>query len=241
MTARSVAVCTFGVLLLAGQVDAQDVLAARPLGAPSVAQYRNFAMKSDLTTVSAAAGIDSSGVKVVHQRPALLQDLEFTPSRWISGATSSSTDPVEEMVFSFYNDQLFRIVIDYARDRTEGMTDVDMVEAIAAVYGTPGKRVPGAARVASQVEDESGSPVARWGTAGGTVVLYRTSIYSERFRLIVTDSGLERLARKAEIEASRLDEQEAPQREIARQKKERDDARAGAAKARIVNKGVFRP
>ena len=240
MTARSVAVCTFGVLLLAGQVDAQDVLVAHPLGAASVAQYRNFALKSDLGTVSAAAGI-TSGARVIHQRPAVLQDLEWRPSRWIVGSMATSTDPVEQIVFSFYNDQLFRIVVDYARDRTEGMTDADMVEAFAAVYGTPGKRVAAAAPVASQVEDESGSPVARWGDAGSTIVLYRTSMYGEAFRLIVTDSGLDRLARKAAIEAERLDEQEAPQREIARQKKEREDGRATAAKARAVNKGAFRP
>jgi hypothetical protein len=53
--------------------------------------------------------------------------------------------------------------------------------------------------------------------------------------------GLADLARKAETQAVRLDDQEAPQREIVRRQKERDDGRAAAAKARAVNKGVFRP
>jgi hypothetical protein len=44
---------------------------------------------------------------------------------------SISTDPVERIVFSFCNDQLFRVAIDYGHDRTEGMTDADMVEAIS--------------------------------------------------------------------------------------------------------------
>jgi hypothetical protein len=39
----------------------------------------------------------------------------------------------------------------------------------------------------------------------------------------------------------RLDEQEAPRRETARQKKERDDDRTAAEKARVENKEVFRP
>jgi hypothetical protein len=75
----------------------------------------------------------------------------------------------------------------------------------------------------------------------GAVVLYRTSSYRETFRLIVTDPTLADLARKAATEAVRLDEQQAPQREIARQKKERDDARVAAEKARAANKGLFWP
>jgi hypothetical protein len=57
------------------------------------------------------------------------------------------------------NDQLFRVVVDYASDRTEGMTDDDMIEAIGVVYGTPVQRVPGAGRLATRVDTESGTPV----------------------------------------------------------------------------------
>ena len=71
--------------------------------------------------------------------------------------------------------------------------------------------------------------------------MYRASSYREVFRLIVTDPALDDLARKATTQAVRLDEREAPNREIARQKKERDDGRAAAEKARVANKAVFRP
>jgi hypothetical protein len=57
----------------------------------------------------------------------------------------------------------------------------------------------------------------------------------------VTEPALDTLARKAAIQATRLDEQDAPRREIARQKKERDDGRAAAEKARVANKESFRP
>jgi hypothetical protein len=67
------------------------------------------------------------------------------------------------------------------------------------------------------------------------VVLYRTSSYREAFRLIVTDLVVADLARKGALQALRLDEEEAPRREIARQKKERDNARAAAEKARSAN------
>ena len=94
--------------------------------------------------------------------------------------------------------------------------------------------------VASQVEEESGTPVARWGNADYSVVLYRSS-YASGFRIIVISPQLEALARTADAQALRLDEREAPQREIARRKKETDDTRASQERARIANKAAFRP
>jgi hypothetical protein len=117
-----------------------------------------------------------------------------------------------------------------------------MVEAIAAVYGAP---IPRASRVArggaSPLEMESGTPVASWGDTEHAIVLYQTSAYRAAFRLVVTDTRLDSLARKAQAQAQRLDQREAPQREVARQQKEIDDGRVAAAKARAANKGVFRP
>ncbi len=59
--------------------------------------------------------------------------------------------------------------------------------------------------------------------------------------MIVTDTALDTLAQKATIQAVRLDDREAPQREVARMKKEQDENRATAEKARIANKKVFKP
>ena len=231
MNARTLAICAFGIALLGPRLEGQDL-----------SRYRNFELGSDLASVSTFPGVASSEAMMIHQRPAVLQDLKWTPSRWISGSTAPSTDPVEQILFSFYNNQLFRVVVDYGHERTEGMTDADMIEAISAAYGTPLTRTPRAAvQVASRLETESGSPVARWGDAEHAVVLYRTLSFSEAFRLIVTDTPLNDLARKAETQARRLDEQEAPRREIARQKKERDDGRAAAEKTPVANKKVFLP
>jgi hypothetical protein len=160
----------------------------------------------------------------------------------VAGANATSTDPVEQIRFSFYDNQLFQVVVDYGHERTEGMTDADMIEGISSIYGAPlprSSRVAG--RAVSQLETESGSLVARWGDSEHRVGLYRTSPYGAAYRLIVGDARLDDLARTAETQARRLDDQEAPAREIARQKKETDDGRLAAAKARAANKGVFRP
>ena len=227
MNARTLAICGVGVMLLAGRLDAQDL-----------SRYRTFELGSELLSVSTLTGVASSEAKTVHLRPALLQDLEWRPSRWGVGSASPSTDPVEQIVFSFYNNQLFRIIVDYGQERTKGLTDADMIDAISEVYG---KRIPGPIRVATALETESGSRLARWGDAAHVVTLYRTTSYGDPFRLIVTEAALDTLARKATIQAARLDDQEAPAREIARQKKERDDGRAAAEKARDTNKGNLRP
>jgi hypothetical protein len=227
---RTFATCALGLVLLTHGVDGQ-----------TVAQYRNFELGVNVAAVSALTGLATSEAKIIHQRPALLQDLEWRPSHWLTGAILPSTDPVQQIGFSFYNDRLFRIVVDYDRDRTEGLLDADLIEAISEIYGVPATRAAGPARVASRVETESGSPVARWGDAAHIVVLYRTSSYRGGFRLIITDPALDDLARKATTQAVRLDDQEAPKREVARLKKEQDDGRTAAEKARLTNKKVFRP
>ena len=81
---------------------------------------------------------------------------------------------------------------------------------------------------------------AGWGDADYSVVLYRSS-YASGFRMIVTSLRLDTLARTAEAQALRLDERDAPTREIARQKKAADDTRASHEKARLANKAGFRP
>jgi hypothetical protein len=84
-------------------------------------------------------------------------------------------------------------------------------------------------------------PIARWAGADYSVVLYRYRSYASSFRLIVASPHLEALARAADLQAIRLDDREAPQRETARQKKETDDLRVSQAKARVANKATFRP
>jgi len=227
MSARTVAVCAFGIALLGRRLDAEEF-----------SRYRTFDLGASVVSISTSTGMAASEAKTLHERPAMLQDLEWRPSRWNTGTTTASTDPVRQMVFSFYNDRLFRIVVDYDHDSTDGMTNADLIEAISAIYGTPLPKSPRAApRAASEVEADSGTAVARWGDSEHAIVLYRTSSYGEGLRLIVTALPLDALARKAESQARRLDEREAPSRDIARQKQEQ----AAAEKARVANKKVFLP
>src|SRR4030095_12702448 len=176
MNARTIAIGALGTVLLTHGLEGQGLK-----------QYRNFELKSDLAAVSTLVGVPPSEARLIHQRPAVMQDLDWRPSRWIAESNQNSTDPVEQKRFSLYNNQLFRIIVDYGYDQTEGMTDADMMDAITSIYGTPVKRTAAAVRVATRVEVESGSPLARWGDPSHGVVLYRNSTYRRTFRLIVTD------------------------------------------------------
>src|SRR5437762_3937723 len=128
------------------------VCSTHPLEGQGALRYRDFALGSDLASVSDLAGVSASKAKTIHQRPAVLQDLEWRPARWNVGSTAASTDPVEQIVFSFYNDQIFRVDVDYAHVRTEGMTDADIIDVISATYGTAVKRISGSCRLAPAVE-----------------------------------------------------------------------------------------
>lgn len=228
ISSRALGVSVLGLMLSTDVVHGQ-----------TAARYRDFQLGGDLASVAALTGVAASEAKTVHARPAILQDLQWRRPFTVSGGTT--VDPVEQIAFSFYNDQLFRLVIDYGRDRTEGMTNADMVEAISAMYGATVKPMLKTNRApVAQIEEESGTRVAGWGNAEYTAVLYRSS-YASGFRMIVTSVRLNALARTAEAQALRLDERDAPQRERARQKKEADDGRASQQKARLANKAAFVP
>lgn len=204
----------------------------------SAGHYRDFQLGGDLASVSALTAAPAAAVKTIRSRPAVLQELQWRRPYSLSETT---VDPVEQITFSFYNDQLFRLVIDYDRGRTEGMTDGDMIEGISTMYGATVRTPLKANRAPLMgIDGESGTRIAAWGNAEYAAVLYRSS-YQSGFRMIVTSIRLSALARTAEAQATAMDERDAPQRERARQKKEADDDRAAKTKARVANKAAFKP
>jgi hypothetical protein len=215
-----------------------DPVSAPLTDTPDLSTYREFRLGMHLPAVAKQAEMQPSEARVTHQRPALIQELEWRPQR--SLAYSPQADPVQEVLFSFYNGELFRIVVNYDQLRTEGLTDEDMVEAISARYGTATKP---AAKVilfsSSQVYNDSENVIARWEDSQYSFNLFRSS-YEPTFGMLVFSKRLDLLAQAAIVEAMRLDEQEAPQREVALQDKQDEENRARQAKARLVNKAAFR-
>lgn len=212
-------------------------VSASAMGAPDLSRYRSFQFGETLPAVAKQAGLELSDVKLIHQRPAVIQELEWPI--WLVGGFSPRADPVKSILFSFYNGELFRIVINYDREETEGLTTGDMIEAISARYGTATQ--PAGAEIAfssAQVYNDSEAVTARWENSQYSFNLYR-STFQPTFGMIAFSKRLDALARAATAEAIRLDAQEAPQREIQRQNKEGETNRESLEKARQVNKLNF--
>lgn len=228
MTARCLSVSVLCLVLLTPLIRAQDL-----------SRYRDFQFGMNLLEVAKQADLKPSEARMVHERPAMIQELEWHPQRFLT--TSPQVDPVRQVLFTFYNGELFRMVVNYDLHRTEGLTDDDMIEAISTTYG-PAARP--AAKVMSfssfQGYKESEKIMARWEDAQYSFNLFRSS-YQLTFGMVVFSKRLDALARLAVVEAIRLDEQEAPQREIELQRREAEELRAAQEKARPTNKANFRP
>jgi len=204
--------------------------------AGDLSKYRNFQLGTDLPTVAREAGVNPSQAKVIHSRPALIQELEWRPQPL---GSSSQTEPAKEVVFSFYDGELFRIVVNYDRYQTEGLRTDDFVEAISTTYGIAAK--PTASdKVAPRSYGDQDEILAQWQDSLYRFELIR-SPYGPSFKLVGVLKGLEAPAQGATLEAKRLDDQEAPQRDAARIASEEEAARARSEKARLVNKPKFRP
>jgi hypothetical protein len=204
--------------------------------AADLSTYRDFHLGADLTTIAKQAGANPSQAKVIHRRPALIQELEWRPQ---SLGPSSQREAAEKVVFSFFDGELFRIVVDYDRHETEGLTVDDLVDAISSTYG-PAARLVAPARLFPESYEDRGEILAQWHDSQHRFDLIRSS-YGPAFRLLGVTERLETSAQTATLEARRLDDQEAPERDAARLVNEEQVAKVKLEKARLLNKPKFRP
>src|SRR5512135_509896 len=183
-------------------------LSASLLHAQDLCGYRGFQFGTNLVAVAKQTDMKPSEAKLLHQRPAIIQELWWYPQL---GSSSLSMEPVREVVFSFYNGELFRMVINYDQDRTDGLTDEDMVDAISAKYGIAARPVATVVLFSSsQVYNDSQKVIARWQDAQYSFNLFRY-FYQPAFGMVAFSKQLDTLAQAAVVEAFRLDKEEAPQ------------------------------
>ena len=213
-------------------MNASSVMAGQDLSS-----YRGFQLGMSLDAVAQQTGIVSEA-RVVHQRPELIQELTWEPLRRLGSPPPGES--VRKVLLSFYNGQLFRIVVSYEWGRTEGLTVEDMVDALSVTYGPAMLPATEIGSSVSRVSTESDRIVAQWGDPQHAINLVRPS-YASTFGLVMFSKRLDALARAASVEAIRLNEQEAPGRAIERQRQREDEAYARQEKARTENKVTFRP
>src|SRR6266576_6154162 len=220
---RSLILCLVALLLTAPLLRAQDL-----------SKYRPFTLGMSMTRVLERTGQKMADVKLIHGRPAVIQELTWWPQN-IPG-TSLRSDSVQQILFSFYNGELYKISVNYDPSSTAGLTEGDMVKSISAKYG-PATIVP--PEIGSGVDtayDTQQKPVASWEDGQYARKLVR-SFFSDVFGLVVFSKWANAQAELAIAEAVKLDEQEGPKREAERRKKQTDDLEM----ARQKNQKSFRP
>jgi len=219
--------------------SAAFVLCAQPLLAQELSRYRAYTLESSVASVVEISGARASDIKTPHERPAKIQQMEWrTP---YASPGRDLVDPVNQVQFSFCDDQLYQVVVTYDRARTEGLTNDDVIESFSATYGMPlllTTRTPRGTSPTNASMDTT--VVARWEDAVSMVTLTRGTDAPE-YQVVLISKTLDARARAAIKEALRLDRQEAPQRESDQHKKEIADAGVASQKARSVNKPAFRP
>ena len=213
------------------------ILWTSSLWAADFSSYRGFQFGSSLAAAAEQAGVEPSEAKLVHQRPALIQELNWRPGAPYQSVTDRA-DPVRESLLRFYNGELFQIVTTYDRQNVEGMTEADMVEAISRTYGTATK--PAVEIPYHSNYGDTASVIARWEDPEYSCSLVRTGDRTS-YALLLSVKRLDSLAQAAIMEARRLDALEAPQRAIDLQKEQEAKRRLALDEARSVNLPNFRP
>ena len=202
--------------------------------AQDLSRYRAYVLGSSLDSVLGASALRAADAKTLHERPAKIQELEW---RARLSSRDELADPVRGAVFSFCDDALYQVVVSYDLDRTDGLSNSDIIAALTVSYGAPVLR-----SVHNRPLDAPPDTVvlAQWDRAASSLTLLR-GVYSAEFQLILTAKALSTRARSAIREAGRLDAIEAPRRELEQRKKDAAVAAAERDKIRAANRTAFRP
>src|SRR5882762_553481 len=202
--------------------------------AQDLSKYRHFTLGMSMTRVLERTGQKMADVKLIHGRPALVQGVSWWPPN-LPGISFQS-DPVEQILFSFCNGELYKISVTYDQTSTEGLTEEDMVKSISAKYGPATYVAPAIDSAANDPHDVTRKPVASWEDGQYSFNLVRSS-FTDHLGLIIYSKRVNAEAELAIAEGVKLEQQEGPNREAARQKKQTDDLEV----ARQKNRKIFRP
>jgi len=210
------------------------LFAAPIIKAQDLSKYREFSLGTNLATVLKRTDRKLSNVNTTHGAPTLFQEFTWWPPS-LPGALYR-TDSVEQVLFSFFNGELYKISVTYDQASTEGLTTEDMVKSISAKYGPATSLAPEPAAAPGVAYATEQRPIASWEDSQYSFNLVRTS-FTDRFGLIMYSKRVNADAELALMEAARVEKQEAPAREAERQKKQTDDREL----ARQKNQKSFRP
>ena len=205
--------------------------------ASTLAEYRGVTLGQSVPVVVAALRAQAADVKVISDRPSLVQELTWRPDRFLSGQIAAP-DSLGEMILTFHENRLVRIVATYDRERTAGMTEADFQEVMSAAYG-PSALLSNAAWANPQPAPQR-KAIGRWEDRDTLVILW-SERYPERTGLVISALPGDALMQVAMAAGRRAEADEAPAREAALRVSNAAALKARNEKIRLENKAAFKP
>jgi len=197
------------ILLSTPQVHAQDL-----------SRYRNFSFGTTVADISKQIDQQPANAAVLYERPALIEELTWLPIQPYD--LSRPAEPVDQILFSFYNGALYRMLVTYEDSATKGLNDEDMIRAVSAKYGVATRPVAAVVNFPMNPSYKATQRViARWEDSQYSLNLFRS--YVDTFAIVMFTKQMDARAGISIAESVKLEQQEAPQKEAARVKKGADD------------------
>ena len=206
---RSVVISLAMILLSAPVIHGQDL-----------SKYRNFPFGTSLASVSKQVDRQPIEAEVIHQQPALIQELTWYPPQ--PYGSSRPAEPVEKILFSFHNGELYRMLVTYDSSAIKGLNDEDMIRVVSAKYGAATRPVADVNFPTNPSYRATEKVIARWEDSQYSLNLFRSSS-SHTFAIVMFDKRLDAQAGASIAESVQLEQQGGPQKEAARVQKENDD------------------
>ena len=196
------------------------LLSASLIYAQDLSSYRRFSFGMTVADLSKQIDQKPANAAVLHERPALIQELTWFPPQPYS--TLRPAEPVDQLLFSFYDGALYRMLVTYENSATKGLTDEDMIRVVSAKYGVATRPVAVVNFPMNPSYKATEKVIARWEDSQYSLNLFRS--YGDTFAIVMFTKQLDAQAGISIAESVKLDQQDAPQKEAARVKKNAEDS-----------------
>ena len=223
---RSAVVCSLTIIVI--------LLSIAQLHSQDLSSYRHFSFGMTVTDISKQIDQTPANAAVLYERPALIQELTWLPPQPYSSVRPA--EPVDQILFSFYNGALYRMLVTYENSATKGLDDEDMIRVVSAKYGVATRPVAAVVNFPMNPSYKATEKViARWEDSRYSLNLFRSS--GDTFAIVMFTKQMDGQAGVSIAESLKLDQEEAPQKAAARSKKDADDLEMERQK----NIKTFRP
>jgi hypothetical protein len=144
------------------------LLSVQCIHGQDLSKYQNFSFGMRLVELAKQVDQKPTEANLIQQHPAVIQELTWWPP--LGSGTLRTEEPVRQILFSFYNGELYRILVTYDRYVTEGLTADAMVRTMSAKYGT-------ATRPTAEINFPKNG-TGEYGTTEKVIVRWEDSQYS---------------------------------------------------------------